>query len=398
MTTKHTDKTQGSWEEHPISAFGGHPLDIHLSAVKAVAGGDSSQQLADLGITDVEQLLALANNPEGLENLAATLGVDKKEIEHLVETGKKVLPANLVAELAHPLSAQFSLGVLEPTEEMRLAAEAVGESFEAVALPASVNLISRFNRIRNQGQRGTCVAFALTAINEYFQRFGRGRPAIDLSEQHLYHECKLVDGSPGSCGTWQRVGASVLSSRGECREIVWPYNPNLPCNNNGVMPRNARTDAANYKVALASINPATNVNSIKSYLSVRRPVGVSIPVFNSWYSSAETKRSGRITMPLSGDTQVGGHAICLVGYQDTPSSPGGGYFILRNSWNTTWAYQSPYSQGYGTIPYQYIAQYNWEAYTLSGAVGEEEPTPDPKEEVERTITITVRSNAHLIIE
>jgi C1A family cysteine protease len=398
MTSKHTDKTQGSWEDHPISAFGGHPLDIHLSAVKAVAGGDSSQQLADLGVTDVEQLLALANNQEGIDNLAATLGVDKKDIEHLVETGKKVLPANLVAELAHPLSAQFSLGVLEPTEEMRAAAEAVSESFEAVALPTSVNLISRFNPIRNQGQRGTCVAFALTAINEYFQRFGRGKPAIDLSEQHLYHECKLVDGSPGGCGTWQRVGASVLGSRGECREVVWPYNPNLPCNNNGVMPSNARTDAANYKVTLTAINPPTNVNSIKSYLSVRRPVGISIPVFNSWYSSAETKRSGRITMPLSGDTQVGGHAICLVGYQDTPTSPGGGYFILRNSWSTTWAYQSPYLPGYGIIPYQYITQYNWEAYTLSGAVGEEEPMPTPKEEVERTITITVRSNAHLIIE
>jgi C1A family cysteine protease len=363
-----------------------------------VAGGDTSQQLADLGVTDVEQLIALANSQEGLDNLAATLGIDKKDIEHLAEAGKKALPANLVAELAHPLSAQFSLGVFEPTEEMRAATEAVGEAYEAVALPPSVNLISRFNPIRNQGQRGTCVAFALTAINEYFQRFGRGRPAIDLSEQHLYHECKLVDGSPGGCGTWQRVGASVLGSRGECREIVWPYNPNLPCNNNGVMPSNARTDAANYKVALVAINPPTNVNSIKSYLSVRRPVGVSIPVFNSWYISPETKRSGRITMPLSGDTQVGGHAICLVGYQDTPTSPGGGYFILRNSWSTSWAYQSPYNQGYGTIPYQYIAQYNWEAYTISGAVGEEEPTPTPKEEVERTITITVRSNAHLIIE
>ena len=103
-------------------------------------------------------------------------------------------------------------------------------------------------------------------------------------------------------------------------------------------------------------------------------------------------------MPLSGDSQVGGHAVCLVGYQDSTSSPGGGYFILRNSWGTAWGSQCPYRPGYGTIPYQYIAQYNWEAYTLSGAVGEEEPEPKPQDEVERTITITVRSNAHLIIE
>jgi C1A family cysteine protease len=398
MATKHTDEAQGSWEDHSISAFGGHLLDIHLSAVKAVAGRDTSQQLADLGVTDVEQLVALANSKEGLDNLADTLGVDKQEIENLIEEGKKALPASLVAELAHPLPAQFSLGALEPTEEMRAEAEAVSKGFEAVALPPSVNLISRFNPIRSQGQRGTCVGFALTAINEYYQRYGRGKPTLDLSEQHLYHECKLVDNSPGACGTWQRVGASVLRSRGACREVAWGYNPNLPCNNNGVMPANARSDAANYKAILVAINPPTNVNAIKSYLSARKPVGISIPVFTSWYRSPETKRSGRITMPLSGDRREGGHAVCLVGYQNSPSSPGGGYFMLRNSWGTDWAYQSPYGQGYGTIPYQYIAQYNWEAYTLSEAVGEEEPTPTPKEKVERTITITVRSNAHLIIE
>ena len=100
--------------------------------------------------------------------------------------------------------------------------------------------------IRNQGARGTCVSFTLTAINEYFRRV-RGS-VQDLSEQHLYQEMKLIDGSPALCGTWQRFGAQVLSSRGQCREVVWPYNPNPPCNHNGVMPPNARADAANYKL------------------------------------------------------------------------------------------------------------------------------------------------------
>ena len=131
MTTKHTDKTEGSWEDHPMSAFGGHLLDVHLSGVKGVEGGDITQQLADLGVTDVEQLVALTNSKEGLNNLADTLGIDKKEVEHLAEAGKKALPANLVAELAHPLSAQFSLGVLEPTPEMREAAEAMSEAIRS---------------------------------------------------------------------------------------------------------------------------------------------------------------------------------------------------------------------------------------------------------------------------
>ena len=134
----------------------------------------------------------------------------------------------------------------------------------------------------------------------------------DFSEQHLYHEMKLIDGSPTVCGTWQSIGANVLRSRGECREVIWPYNPNLPCNNNGTMPANARSDAASYKLALVALS-SKNVAAIKGALTSRRAVGISIPVYKSWYTSPETKRSGRVTMPLTGDTQVGGHAVCLAG-------------------------------------------------------------------------------------
>lgn len=37
-----------------------------------------------------------------------------------------------------------------------------------------------------------------------------------------------------------------------------------------------------------------------------------------------------------------------MGYQDDASSPGGGYFLVRNSWGTSWGYQCPYGAGYGT--------------------------------------------------
>src|SRR5205814_320276 len=83
-----------------------------------------------------------------------------------------------------------------------------------------------------------------------------------------------------------------LGSRGQCREVVWAYNPNLPCNNNGTMPPNARADAAHYKLALASLSPQ-NVAAIKSALAGLRPVGISIPAYTSWYSSPETTRAGR---------------------------------------------------------------------------------------------------------
>jgi C1A family cysteine protease len=349
VAKRSTDRTGVQWEEQ-MSAFGGHPLHLHVAPLRAAAAGAEPEVgggLAELGITDAEQLVALANRDETRNQLAATLEITKQELDTVVKEAKKVLPAPLALELEHPLPPIFALGAIEPPEGVPPPDETAAGLAEAVALAPSVNLISHMSPIRNQGSRGTCVAFTLTAIDEYFRRV-RGA-AVDLSEQHLYHEIKLIDGSPAVCGTWQRVGAQVLSSRGQCRAAVWPYNPNPPCNNNGVMPANARADALNYKLSLVALT-ATNVAAIKSALSGRRPVGISIPVYNSWYLSPETKRSGRITMPLTNDTQAGGHALCLAGYQDEASAPGGGYFIVRNHWHTTWGYQCPYGQGYGTIP------------------------------------------------
>ena len=190
---------------------------------------------------------------------------------------------------------------------------------------------------------------------------------------------------------------TALQNRGECREVIWPYNPNPPCNNHGVLPAQARPDGLNYRLATLVVSP-NNVLAYKTHMSLQRPVTLSIPVYNSWHQSAETRRSGRITMRIGNEPAVGGHAVCLVGYQDTPSSPGGGYFIVRNSWSTGWAYQSPYGAGYGTIPYQYVHNDGWEAFTAPvPGIGTEDQAEEERDEDRRvdgqsTVTIQVGTN------
>jgi len=135
-------------------------------------------------------------------------------------------------------------------------------------------------------------------------------------------------------------------------------------------------------------------------MSKQRPVTISIPVYDSWYRSAETRRSGRITMRIGAEPSVGGHAVCLVGYQDSASSPGGGYFIVRNSWGTTWATQSPYGAGYGTIPYQYITNEAWEAFTavVPGITAEDEGDTGDKQDHSSTVTIDVSPTVKITIQ
>jgi hypothetical protein len=372
MTTTDHERLRNN-DTAEISSFGGHPLAQAGPVGDAAAPQGHLSSLADLGIEDAEQLVAIAAIPEVFHELQSVLDGEARELRQLLDDARAALPQERAALLSSPAPRDLGLGVITPTTEMIDAAEAtVAEIAEAppVALPASVNLIGFMSPIRNQGARGTCVAFTCTALNEYILR-RRGNPQ-DLSEQHLYYETKQIDGSPSTCGTWQAKAVIVLRDRGQCREVVWPYNPNLPCNNHGALPPQARPDGLAYRLATLAV-PTRDVLAYKTHMSKQRPVTLSIPVYDSWYRSAETRRSGRITMRIGNEAAIGGHAVCLVGYQDQTTSPGGGYFIVRNQWSTSWASQSPYGAGYGTIPYQYITNDAWEAFTaVVPGIGDEE--------------------------
>ena len=62
------------------------------------------------------------------------------------------------------------------------------------------------------------------------------------------------------------------------------------------------------------------------------------------FESAEVARTGILNMPEPTETTVGGHAVLVVGYDDTEKR-----VIVRNSWGNTWG-----QLGYFTMPYEYL--------------------------------------------
>jgi len=343
------------------SAFGG----TTLASVDGLDPG-TVDKLRNLGFTDAEQVLGTAAVEDVQPYLEEVLG--KKQTADLVKKLRdRAGEAQLMMLEAAP-TGPTPLGALEPDEEVQsiIAASAASAAEFAmeevpVAIPPMVNHALKMSPIRSQGNRGTCVAFAMTAVHEFYRKQS-GNPQ-DFSEQFLYHLTKQIDGIPAACGTYAVKAAQVLNNTGECREATWPYNPAPPCNNNGVMPANAPPDAANYKVPTIILNPK-NVGAIKNALAGGSVCEFSIPVYNSWYLSAATRQSGRITMRVGNESNNNqGHAMCLIGYQDDASAPGGGFFILRNSWGTAWGINCPYGAGNGTIPYAYLANDGWEAVT-----------------------------------
>lgn len=234
----------------------------------------------------------------------------------------------------------------------------------AAATRPGVSLVKKLPAVRDQKTRGTCVAFASVAFLEFQLSEQAGAKVARHAEQFVYWACKISDGMPDRDGTFVSTARDVLKKRGACLNKTWKYNP-LPVSNNESQappPAGAEDEAkrAIWKPAksVAGKDPA----AIRSVLDQRRPVVLSVKTFPSW-DYPTTADTGEIAMPFPGEAADGGHAICIVGYELNPNVPGGGTFILRNSWGATWAKpHGRFGAGYGTLFFEYVAKYGLEAF------------------------------------
>jgi len=326
-------------------------------------------KLSALSVTTVEELLSLAQeapifmksflegtNMDDLLNEAsgmATMTISAQELQELRET-------------------TYSFGSIPPSvqvseEEATLYFDTIESPTAGIQLEADLG--DCFGPIRDQGSRGTCVAQAVTAMRECLWKRSEGSDE-DLSEQHLYWLCKMNDGSPTEDGTFQRVAVPMITQFGQCRESTWPYNPAMIAGDisQGPPPTAAKQEGLTYKVRQGLAYSPRSVIDIQQRLSEGYPVAVSVPVYpiggSSTFELPIVKKTGDIIMPIPGTVRKAGHAVCLTGYAFDSTYAGGGFFIVRNSWGKRWGTNSPFGAGYGTIPFNYIGHYCWEAYSL----------------------------------
>lgn len=323
--------------------------------------------LESLWIESIEEAVAAATALSDSNDILEKSGLDT------VLRSERTLDTISPGRLAEVRSARQGGGlgcivdeqILEDFRRMgRLRPESVTPSgaFEA-ALPDSLRLIDRMPPVRDQGKRGTCVAFGAVALREFLTEC-----CFDLSEQFLYWACKELDGHPGA-GTYIHTAMSALAQYGVCLESVWPYNP-VKTNDEGQGPPPGEA-MSNAKAFCLDATRTVEPNLVLHYKSIlcggERSPGMPITfgslVFDSWYKSSETHRTGKITLPLPGESPVGGHAWCIVGYVDDEDVPGGGYFIVRNSWGSGWAAENPEKAGHALMPYEYVERYAHEAFT-----------------------------------
>lgn len=235
-----------------------------------------------------------------------------------------------------------------------------------VKLVTSIDLRAWCSPIENQGQLGSCTANAGAGLLEYYQRRAYG-VHLDASRLFLYKVSRNLLKWTGDTGAYLRTTMKAMAGFGICPEEYWPYSdvktgpngsPNDPFEKE---PLSFNYQfASNYKsTTYYRLDPvgtptATILQNVKKYAAAGLPSMFGFTVYNS-ISQAGTN-GGKIPYPKAGDTAVGGHAIVIVGYDDTiviQNGVGGpkttGAFLIRNSWGTSWG-----SAGYGYLPYEYV--------------------------------------------
>lgn len=209
-------------------------------------------------------------------------------------------------------------------------------------LPAKVDLSAQCSPVEDQGQLGSCTANALVGNLEFLERKA-GHAVADLSRLFIYYNERAMEGTIGEdAGAAIRDGVKSLVKQGVCTEKKWPYQiakftakPSPAC----------YKEAANHQVN--SYHRILTLEQMKQCLAEGYPFVFGFTVYESFESPAVAK-TGTLNLPKTSEKNLGGHAVCAVGYDDKTQR-----FLVRNSWGADWGLK-----GYFTMPYAYASNNN----------------------------------------
>jgi C1A family cysteine protease len=232
-----------------------------------------------------------------------------------------------------------------------------------LSVPAKF-VVKELSDVGDQGEEGTCVGFACTVGMKESQELKENKRIIKLSPRYLYQKCKEIDGIPEADGTSINIAMKILYNLGVCEEEYWSYAPNQV----GVPRQGANENAKNYKIKSYE-NIGKSLQTMKTSLIVNGPFVIGVSVFDNWQTT-EVWDTGKIPLPKGGD--IGGHALCVVGYDDDTQM-----LKFKNSWGNEWG-----DEGYGYLPYDYIKYDKYfEAYGATDLIDNVRSLIDAKEKI-----------------
>ena len=262
-----------------------------------------------------------------------------------LETRFDIFRKNFIGILAHnaDFSQNFTMGVNQFTdltpEEFR--AQYVGglktevgsfgcKSFSSGAsgAPSSIDWRAKgaVNPVRDQGQCGSCWAFATTANAESVWAISKGQ-LLDLSEEFLVDCASGVGYFNMGCNGGQPDSAfKYMINNGQCTEASYPYKAGT-----------TKTAGTCQKCTAAPVHfsgcyDVTPKDQVALMAAVaKQPVVIAIEADTRYFQSY----SGGILDSTACGTNLD-HAVEIVSYG---SENGIDYWTVRNSWSSSWGEQ-----------------------------------------------------------
>jgi len=190
-------------------------------------------------------------------------------------------------------------------------ARAPEEVVDISALPNNVDwrTSGAVQRVKDQGQCGSCWAFSATGATESYMKI-KGGALPDLAEQQLV-DCCHSGGSQGCNGGEETAALEWIAAHGQCDSASYPYR--------------ARDGQCKTCTAVAHITGAKRISgepALAAAITIT-PTTVAVDAASpDWQSYAGGVYNGHCGKSLD-------HAILAVGFTDT-------YWIVKNSWSTRW--------------------------------------------------------------
>lgn len=191
--------------------------------------------------------------------------------------------------------------------------------------------------IKDQGGCGSCVAFGTVAALESWIRIANSNAnmQVDKSEAHLWF-CYGPNMGAGACpaGGWWPDQSYTALQQGITDAACFPYTASpQPCR---LLP--AWQETLTHTTGWHSLS---SQQDMKSYLAFNGPLTACFTVYEDFYYYYT---GGIYTYnPQTSGNVVGGHCICIVGYDDTQRC-----WIAKNSWGGGWGESGFFQISYGS--------------------------------------------------
>jgi len=276
---------------------------------------------------------------------------------------KKIIEPKFYKDIDGPLS------IVEPRNNQIPSIPTEAFTDVSMNFPSTYNIFTNNNiniPVYDQYTTASCVANSISTALAYLLKLNNPKSQIELpSRSFIYVLGKTIDYQSIDCGLYGLglKGFNVVNYLNFYKipsetELPFPTEqqiltalqvPNAPSGDVGtlcIIPPDSLVKYDNNRKLVfqpfdIAVLPSDRINKIKYALFKNRVLIISLRIFRSFFTAWNS--DAKFKMPTSGETWFGGHALVIIGYNDSNQT-----LTVRNSWGYTG------DNGNGYLPYEYL--------------------------------------------